>query len=370
MTVVGAVDGHFARVRELFADIVAGQTGDGGTGASLAVWSDGRLVIDLYGGYADAAQRRPWSPDSLVQPYSVTKPFAAACALKLVDEGRLDLDAPVQRYWPEFVPAATIGHVLSHQAGVVALDTPVPTGTWYRWHELCRLLAGQQPTWEPGTAHGESALFFGHLVGELIRRVDGRSLGRFLREEICRPLELDFHVGLDRAAQARAVALTGLDDAFRLANALGRPALYARAVGNPPGAHEADVVNGASWRAAEIPAVNGHGTARAVADFYHAVSAGRVVSAGLVAEAVTPHCSGPDRVLGSVNAWGLGFAVDDDGFGMGGLGGSYAGTSTTGGYSIAFLTGRAGTHQRATALENAVRDCLGLRPLGSDEEGS
>jgi len=121
---------------------------------------------------------------------------------------------------------------------------------------------------------------------------------------------------------------------------------------------------------AEIPAVNGHGTARAVADFYHALAAGRVVSAGLAAEAVTPHCSGRDRVLGSVNAWGLGFAIDDDGFGMGGLGGSYAGTSTTGGYSIAFLTGHAGTHGRATALENALRDCLGLKQLDPDDQDS
>ena len=362
--VAGTADTRFAPVRDLFAQIVAAAVG---AGASLAVWCDGRRVIDLWGGYVDAGHRRPWDSRSLVQPYSVSKPFAAVCALKLVDAGRLLLDEPVPRYWPEFEAPATVRHVLSHRAGVVALDRPVPTGTFYQWDGLCRLLAGQQPSWEPGTAHGESALFYGHLVGELVRRVDGRSLGQFLRQEICAPLDLDFAVGLGPSEQARAVDLTGLDDAFRSATSSGRPALYARATANPPGALDARVVNSASWRAAEIPAVNGHGTARAVADFYHALSVGRVLSAGLLAEAVAIQCQGVDRVLGSDNAWGLGFAVDGDGFGMGGLGGSYAGTSTAGGYSIAFLTGSVGTHEREMALENALRDCLGLKPLEAED---
>lgn len=360
MEVQGFADGRFGRVSECFAEILAAQPG---TGAAFAAWCDGRLVADLWGGYADARRRRRWEADSLVQPYSVSKPFAAVCALRLVEAGRLDLDAPVQRYWPGFGAPATVRQVLSHQAGVVMLDQPVPTEAFYDWDWLCALLAVQQPSWEPGTAHGESALFYGHLVGELVRRVDGRGVGRFLREEICGPAGLDFTFGLSPAQQARAVDLTGLDDAFRAGNAAGRPALYRQAVANPPGAQDSAVVNSAAWRAAEIPAVNGHGTAAAAAGFYHALATGRLLSPGMLAEAVTPHCTGPDRVFGGDNAWGLGFGISDDGYGMGGLGGSYAGTSTEGGYSVGFVTGSVGSHDRVDTLENTLRECLGLAPF-------
>ncbi len=358
--VQGFADARFAPVRERFAEVVAAQPG---TGAGFAAWCDGQAVVDLWGGYADREWSRPWEAGSLVQPYSVSKPFAAVCALRLVQAGRLELDAPVQRYWPRFRARATVRQVLSHQAGVVALDRQAPTEAFYDWGRLCDLLAAQEPSWEPGTAHGESALFYGHLVGELVRLVDGRSVGRFLREEVCGPSGLDFAFGLSPAEQAAAVDLTGLGPAFFAATAAGRPELYRRAISNPPGAHDARVVNSPAWRAAEIPAINGHGTARAVAGFYQALAAGRLLSPGLLAEAVTPQCSGPDRVFGADNAWGLGFGVSDDGYGMGGLGGNYAGTSTSGGYSIGFVTGSVGDSARVDALENTLRDCLGLPPL-------
>ena len=117
----GTVDPRFAPVRQVFESLLASQRG---TGAAVAVWCDGKWVVDLWGGAADAAGRRSWQADSIVQPYSVTKPFAAVCALRLVDRGSLDLDAPVQDYWPEFLAPATVRHVLSHQAGIVALDRP------------------------------------------------------------------------------------------------------------------------------------------------------------------------------------------------------------------------------------------------------
>jgi CubicO group peptidase (beta-lactamase class C family) len=360
VNVGGSVDPRFAAVRDEFEGVLEEQRG---TGAAFAVWCDGRPVVDLWGGHADASGRSPWRRESLVQPYSVSKPFVAVCALKLVESGGLGLDEPLQRYWPEFVAPATVRHLLSHQAGVVALDAPAPTEAFYDWNRLCRLLAAQEPAWEPGTAHGESALFYGHLVGELVRRVDGRTLGRFLREEICGPLGIDFSFGLDPAQQARTVELTGLDRSFRTANAAGRPPLYLRAIGNPPGAQDGAVVNSPAWRTAEIPAVNGHGTARAVAGFYHALSTGRILRAATLAEATRPQCSGTDQVFGDDNAWGLGFGIDDEGFGLGGLGGSYGGTSARGGYSLGFVTGSAGTHQRLTSLENSLRTCLALEPL-------
>jgi CubicO group peptidase (beta-lactamase class C family) len=365
MEAQGFTDARFGPVRDRFAEILGAQPG---TGAAFAAWCDGRRVVDLWGGYADQGRRRPWEARSLVQPYSVSKPFAAVCALRLAEAGRLELDAPVQQYWPEFRAAATVRHVLSHQAGVVMLDQPAPTGAFYDWDHMCRLLAAQEPSWEPGTAHGESPLFYGHLVGELVRRVDGRSVGQFLREEICGPSGLDFAFGLNPSEQARTADLTGLDDAFRAATASGRPPLYRLAMSNPPGALDSAVVNGAAWRAAQIPAVNGHGTAGAVADFYHALSAGRLLSQEMLAEAITPQGAGPDRVFGGDSSWGLGFGIEDDGYGMGGLGGNYGGMCTAGGYAIGFVTGSVGSFDRLDALESTLRHCLGLpaRPPDAD----
>jgi CubicO group peptidase (beta-lactamase class C family) len=360
MDVHGVTEPGFGSVRDCLAGILDGQAG---TGAAFAGWHDGRLVADLWGGYADAARTRPWQDGSIVQPYSVSKPFAAVCVLHLAGQGRLDLDAPMQRYWPEFQAPATVRQVLAHQAGVVALDEPAPTSVFYDWDGLCRLLAAQAPAWEPGTAHGESALFYGHLAGELVRLVDGRTVGRYLREEICGPLGLDFSFGLSPAQQARAVDVTGLDDVFLADSLAGKPPLYERALRNPPGALDAAVVNGAAWRAAEIPAVNGHGTARAVAGFYQALAAGQVLSPGLLAEAITPLGTGPDQVFGEEASWGLGFGIDGSDYGMGGAGGSYGGTNQDGGYSIGYLTGCAGSFEPLAAVENEFRRCLGLPPL-------
>jgi CubicO group peptidase (beta-lactamase class C family) len=348
IVVNGTVEPGFEQLRDVFAEVLRGQAG----GASVAVWSDGRWVADLWGGPG-------WTRGSIVMPYSVTKPFAAVCVLLLVDRGLLELDAPMQRYWPSFVAPATVRQVLSHQAGIVALDTPVPTETFYDWDRMCGLLAAQEPAWSPGSAHGESPLFYGHLVGELVRRLDGRTLGRFLAEEVCGPHSLDFHIGLGPSEQSRSVDLAGLTPEFREGALLGKPDLYRRATRNPPGAHDPNVVNSAAWRAAEIPAINGHGNARSAAGFYAVLP--RLLSPGLLAEATTAQCSGMDRIFGMKTAWGLGFAIDGDDYGMGGLGGNYAGRS--GDYTFAFLTGEVGTVDHATRLENSLRDALGLPPI-------
>jgi len=350
----GSVEPGFEPVRDAFTAALSEQRG---TGAAVAAWSEGRWIVDLWGGTASADGSRLWLRDSLVQPYSVSKPFAAMCALLLVDRGRLDLDAPVQRYWPEFTAAATLRHVLSHQAGVVAIDIPTDTDAFYDWDRMCSLLAAQRPEWPPGTAHGESALFYGHLVGEIVRRVDGRGLGTFLREEICALAGLDFIVGLSPHEQVRAVDLTCLDDIKSSSDS----ELYRRATSNPPGTRDPSVVNSAAWRAAEVPAINGHGTARGVAGLYAALLQGELLSPELLREAVSKQCSGVDAVFGHDNAWGLGFGVDDEGFGMGGLGGSYGGACTREhGYAFAFVTGTMGTHARGERVENALRRCLGL----------
>jgi CubicO group peptidase (beta-lactamase class C family) len=357
------VDGHaepeFESVRELFDDIVGAQTG---TGAALAVWHRGRWIVDVWGGYRDADRRNAWDRDSIVMPYSVTKPFAAICALLLVDRGSLDLDAPVSRYWPGFRSTATVRQVLSHQAGIVALDDPAETSLFYDWAAMCARLERQESSWVPGTAIGESALLYGHLVGELVRRVDGRSLGTFLRDEVCAPLELDFAIGLDANERARAVDLTGLDELR--AGSGSRPPLYERAMGNPPGARDPEVVNSHAFRAAEVPAINGHGTARGVAGLYAALLDQQLLSPGLLAEATRAQATGIDLVIGGPErSWGLGFAVDDDGFGHGGTGGSVGWASVVGGYAYGFVTGSMGDHDRSDRLENAVRSCLGVAPI-------
>lgn len=359
MEIHGAVGPPFESVRDAFADVLSEQPG---TGASFAVWRDGEWIVDLWGGYADAARTRPWRRDTLVMPYSVTKPFAALCVLTLVDRGVVELDAPMQRYWPELSAPATVRDVLSHRAGLVALDDDAPTEAFFDWDLMCSLLARQAPTWPPGSAQGESALFYGHLLGQVVRATDGRSVGAFLREEVCGPHGIDFHIGLGDAELDRVADLTGYGEDLRVSQE-GRSELYRRAIGNPPGARDPEVMNSERWRRAEVPAVNGHGTARAVAEFYVALAHGRLVSPALVDEMKDGHGPGPDLVFGGEQAWGLGVALDPDGYGMGGTGGSFGWWSEAGQYAVAFLTGHVGSHDRGDRLENVVRDVLGLPHL-------
>ena len=357
--VLGSVAPSFLPVRDVFAAVLEDQPG---TGASFAVWHDGRWVIDLWGGFTDAARTARWARDTLVMPYSVTKPFAALCVLTLVDRGLVDLEAPIQRYWPELEAAATVRDALAHRAGLVALDQDAPVEAFYDWDLMCALLARQHPTWTPGDRQGESALFYGHLLGQVVRAVDGRSLGSFLREEVCGPHGIDFHIGLRDGELGRVADLTGFGDDFRVSQA-GYPALYYRAISNPPGARDPEVVNGERWRRAEIPAVNGHGTARAVAELYVALAHGQLLGPDVMEELTRRRGSEPDLVVGGEREWGLGVALDADGYGMGGTGGSFGWWSETGRYAVAFLTGHVGTHDRGDRLELAVRGVLGLPPL-------
>lgn len=318
-------------------------------------------MVDLWGGFGDAGHTRPWRRDSLVMPYSVSKPFAAVCVLHLVDRGLVDLDAEMSRYWPGFSADPTVRQVLAHQAGVVVLDERLPTRALYDHEWMCRALEKQRPLWPPGTAHGEAALVYGHLLAELVRRVDGRTLGTYLREEVCAPRRLDFHVGLGTSELGRVVELTGYDEEFRAGWAAYDP-LMRRAMGNPPGALDPEVVNSEAWRRAEIAAVNGHGTARAVAGLYVELARGDLLTSGLFGEMTRPQAVGVDRVLGLEASWGLGVSIDPDGFGMGGLGGSFGWWSSVGEYAFAFLTGHVGDPGRGDRLDDAVREVLGLPP--------
>ncbi len=349
----GRCEPAFQPVREVFTDLLDSAR----AGAAVALWHDGHMAVDLWGGRASA--RGPWARDTLAMPYSVSKAFTAACALTLVERGLLGLDRPARAYWPELGCDATVRQLLDHTAGLVVLDEPAPASTFLDWDGLCARLARQPPAWTPGTAVGESALFFGHLVGELVRRVDGRTPGAFLREEICRPAGLDLHVGLAPADLAR-VADVVATDRFP---PRGSGPLSARALGNPAGALDPAVVNSTPWRTAEIPAVNAHVTARAVAAFYALLANGRLLHRDLVTEMTTVQAAGPDAVTGTDVRWGLGVGIEPDGWGMGGIGGSVGWWSVEGGYAFAFVTAELADHERATRLENAVRSCLGLGSL-------
>jgi CubicO group peptidase (beta-lactamase class C family) len=319
MRVEGECDGRFARLRERFEKNL--ETGE--VGAAVAVVVDGRPVVDLWGGHADAARTRPWARDTIVNTYSTTKGMTAICANRLVEQGRLDLDAPVARYWPEFAEAGKrdvpVRQLLTHQAGLAAHAELVPPERRYDWDFLTAALARQKPWWEPGTRHGYHALTFGYLVGEVVRRVAGRSLGRFFREEVAEPLGADFWIGFGPELDPRCAEMIPAPTQPGVKSPLealleNRDSLVARVFGNPP--LETGAVNSRDWRAAEIPAANGHGTARSLARVYGALARGgeidgvRVLGEPAIEAAATEQVRGVDAVLAPLHTrFGLGFML-------------------------------------------------------------
>ena len=342
----------------------------GETGAAVCVYHDGRPVADLWGGVADPATGRPWSRDTLVNVYSVTKPFAAICLLRLVDAGHVDLDSPVARYWPDFAQAGKSDiparWLLTHRAGLLGIRQTLPAEAILDWERITALLAAEEPWWPPGERHGEHAVFFGHLVGELVRRVTGQSLGRILRDEIARPWGVDFHIGLEPESERRCATVVGMDDAWRDGLGIGSGSLGDRALGNPPGLVDPATINGSAWRQAEVPAINGHGSAHGIARFYSGLSRGgeldgiRILSEGSACEATSIHSQGEDVLLQRPVNWGLGFQVTADGFGMGGLGGALGWGNREHRFGFGYVTHRMAHHDRAMAVFRALADILGF----------
>ncbi|MER6184785.1 serine hydrolase domain-containing protein [Streptomyces sp. NPDC001652] len=274
--VQGHCDERFAAVRVAFEENFRER---GELGAAVAVTVGGRTVVDLWGGWADAARTRAWERDTLVNVWSTSKGPVALCAHILADRGLLDFDAPVAVYWPEFAAAGKekvlVRHLLSHRAGLSGPREPHSLEQLYDWEFTTRRLAGTEPWWEPGSRSGYHALTYGFLVGEVVRRVSGLLPGAFLEREVTGPLGIDFTVGLPEKEYGRAAELVhppaaASSEQAAIFSQLAPLALAALA--NPlAGATEA---NTPGWRAAEIPAANGHGTARAVSQLY-GVFAGR-----------------------------------------------------------------------------------------------
>ena len=350
--VAGFVAPGYEPVREAFASRPRG-------GSALAVRRHGELVVDLREGWADLARTRPWSKETLVNVYSVGKPVIALAVLLLVDRGLIGLDDPVARHWPQFTSGASVRQALTHTAGLPFFPVPREVSAWSDWDLLCADLAAAAPEWPPGTVAAEHALTYGHLLGELVRRVDGRPPARFVAEEIAAPWRLDLSFG---SAEPDRCADLEFDQPDRPGLVLGEPeSVRARALANPPGALDLAVVTSDLWRRAAIPAVNLHATADSLARFYAGLLAGgvldghRLLDAAVVADLTSPQFTGEDLFIGHGTVWGLGVQLEPDGtWGMGGLGGNAAWADPARGHSIAYVSRRVGDFDQVTAIDTAI----------------
>jgi CubicO group peptidase (beta-lactamase class C family) len=363
----------------------------GEVGAACSISVKGRQVVDLWGGVADTHTERPWESDTLQLVFSTTKGATAVCALRLVERGLLDLDAPVAEYWPEFKVAGKEGipvrWLLSHRSGLPVVDAHLTPDDVFAWHPVVSALAAERPLWEPGTAHGYHALTYGFLVGEVIRRVSGKTPGQLLADEVAGPLGLDLWIGLPAPEEPRVSRLIraapmvpppGFDmstmpevarhmiDAFLDPNSLTNRALT---LTEPPLDWNARAAH-----AAEIPAANGICSARSLARMYAAVIGDvdgvRLLSPSTVQIATTEQSAGPDRVLLISSRFGLGFMLHSafsamlgpTSFGHSGAGGSLAFADPESGVAFAYVMNQMhqnlGGDPRPLALVNALRGCL------------
>jgi CubicO group peptidase (beta-lactamase class C family) len=365
----------FAGVREAFE---ANLTSGADLGACVCVTHEGETVVDLWGGWADEAKTRPWERDTLVNVYSTTKTMTALCALILADAGELDFTAPVARYWPEFAAAGkaevTVAHLMSHASGLSGWREPIPVEVLYDWDKACALLAAQEPFWAPGTAPGYHAMTQGYLVGEVVRRITGRSLGTFFREEVAEPLGADFHIGLPASEDGRVADLIPPPPVAPPPGAPPPSPLIINIMTNPP-INPLDTRTRA-WRAAEIPAAGGHGNARSIAKVHVVLANGgvgangrRLLSEAGARKALELQIEGVDLALGMHARYGLGFGIAPmlplphaDTIFWGGYGGSLILIDMEARTTIAYAMNRMGTttmgDERGMSLARAAWGAL------------
>ncbi len=312
----GTCDERFSAVADVLSASL--ERGDD-VGASIAVFVDGEPVVDLWGGHVDEAASAPWERDTITNVFSTTKTMTALCALILADRGELDVHAPVSRYWPEFAAegkgSIEVRHLLGHTAGLAGWTEPLVAEDLADWDKCTSLLAAQAPWWPPGSASGYHAVTQGYLVGEVVRRITGRTLGTFFREEVAEPLGADFHIGLPAAADPRVSKLIPHPPVDVESLAQGSE-FAARALANPP-------ISGATswehwWRRAEIPAANGHGNARSVAAIQSVLACGgeargeRLLSEAGCRAVFEEQSNGTDLVLNIPLRFGLGFGLSGE----------------------------------------------------------
>ncbi len=353
--VQGSSDKRFDGLRDVFTSQLA--SGEA-LGASLTVRVDDQPLVDLWGGWFDEAMTTPWQKDTIVNVWSTTKTMTNLCALILHDRGLLNVYEKVSTYWPEFAAngkeSVEVRHLLSHTSGVSGWAQPITVDDIYDREASTAHLAAQAPWWEPGTASGYHAMSQGHLVGEVVRRVSGRTLGQFFAEEVAGPLGADFHIGLDPKEFGRVSniipppPLTASIDF----STLDMEGVAMKTFTGP--ASEASVANTEGWRRAEIGAANGHGNARSVALVQSAVANGgssagvRLLSADTIKVIFDEQANGTDLVLALPLRFGIGYGLpqtdtlpylpDDPGICFwGGYGGSMVIVDTTRKMTIAYM---------------------------------
>jgi CubicO group peptidase (beta-lactamase class C family) len=378
----GVVEPGFERIREAFA---ANFSHHGELGAAVCLYRDGRPVVDLWGGIADLPSRRPWQQDTTTMVFSTTKGVSAIVAHHLVERGLLDLDAPVARYWPEFAAHGKaeipVRWLLTHRAGLAAVDGQLTFEDLLAWNPVVTAIAAQPPQWTPGSRHGYHVRTFGWTIGEVVRRITGRSLGRYLADEIAKPLGLDVWIGLPESEESRCATLVparGDSDGRAFLDAIPEDSLLARAFFGPSRLFAAgydDSWNRREIRAAEMPSSNGIADARSLARLYAAtlgeVDGRRILSRKTVDAARAVQSRGPDLILGIETAFGTGFALPpmlcpkagEGAFGHPGAGGSLAFADPEAGIAFGYVMNqmKLGTtgDERSETLVVAAYDCLG-----------
>lgn len=391
----GEVAPGFEKVRDAFQ---ANFDHHGDVGAAFSLYKDGVKVVDLWGGVANEETGAAWNEDTLQLVFSTTKGATAICAHLLAQRGELDFDAPVAEYWPEFkangkenVP---VRWLLSHRVGLPVLDTPLTPEQYYAWDPVAEALAAKKPEWEPGTKHGYHAVTYGNLVGEVVKRISGKSLGTFFHDEVAAPLDLDFWIGLPESEESRVSRLISFQlgatdeqrsmfkdfdinslpeemrpivQAFMDPNSMSNRALTG--VTNP-----AMNFNDRAMHAAEVPAANGITTARSLAKMYAAqvgeVDGVRLMNDATVANAIIEQSNGPDAVLMIPTRFGLGFFLQSTfsplmgprSFGHAGAGGSLGFADPDAGIGFGYVMNKMSTNlsgdPRTAGLIDAVKASL------------
>ncbi|MGE8497724.1 MAG: serine hydrolase domain-containing protein [Pseudomonas sp.] len=381
MQIQGYFDLRFEAVKEAFAALFEDPQE---RGAALCVQVGGETVLDIWAGTADKDGQQAWHSDTILNLFSCTKTFTAVTALQLVGEGKLELDAPVARYWPEFAAAGkeriTLRHLLSHQAGLPALHDLLPAEALYDWSTMTDALAAETPWWQLGEGHGYAPITYGWLVGEVLRRVEGRGPGESIVARTAKPLGLDFHVGLADEEFPRVAVISrgkgNLGDAAaqRLLKVTmsDATALSTRAFTNPPSIMTS--TNKPEWRRMQQPAANGHGNARSLAGFYAGLLDGNLLESELLDELTREHSVGDDKTLLTRTRFGLGCMLDQPDvanatYGMGprafghpGAGGSIGFADPQRDVAFGFVINNLGPFvlmdPRAQKLARLVADCL------------